>query len=344
MLSFNSYREKTFLKNPLNKFREEIQEVEYRQDPLTGAWSRLNLDRAKRPHQAVSKPAKIQLKGQCLFCKKNIGEGTPKFSEAIVPEGRIEAGGFVLFPNLFPFAAHHAVGVLTEKHDAGLDEITPEMWASALSATIEWFRKVYKFDTRMRFASINMNYMMPAAASVIHPHMQATVDRFPTNGVDALYRKSWDFFDRTKENFWDEYSAKDSERFIFQAGNTSWHASFAPRAANEVIGIVSGKSGFFDLTPESIAEMALGISKAFSALWKIGARSANMAIFASPLNENLSHFFNMHIVIVSRPEPKEFYTADRGFMEVLHREPVVSYLPEDLAQNMREAISDAREE
>lgn len=341
MLSFNSYREKTVLKNPLNKFREETQEVEYRQDPLTGAWTRINLDRARRPHQAASKPAKIPIKGPCLFCKKNIADGTPKFSVAIVPEGRITAGEFVLFPNLFPFAVHHAVGVLTEKHDAGLDEITPEMWANALTGTIDWFRRVHKSDTRMRFASINMNYMMPAAASVVHPHMQATVDRFPTNGVDALYRKSWDFFDRTKTNFWEEYAAKDDERFIFQTGNTSWHASFAPRAANEVIGIISGKSGFFDMTRESVAEIAVGISKALTALWKEGMRSCNISIIASPLNENLSHFFNMHIVIVSRPEPKKFYTTDRGFMEVLHRETVVSYLPEELAQNMRKVVSDA---
>lgn len=341
MTDFNSYRERSVLRNPLNKFKEETQEVEYRMDPLTGAWARINLDRARRPHQAASKnKLKIPQNKDCLFCKKNIEAGTPKFPEILAPQGKIHAGEFLLFPNLFPFAAHHAVGVLTEKHDAGLDEITPEMWADALSATIGWFKSVNRFDPRMRFASINMNYMMPAAASVVHPHIQATVDRFPTNGTDTLYRKSWEYLDRTKSNFWDELAAREDERFICRNGIVSWHASFAPRATNEVVGILRGKSGFFDMSPETIAEAAVGISKMLGALWKHGVRSCNMAIFASPLDENLSHFFNMHIAVVSRPEPKEFYTADRGFMEVLHKEAVVSHLPEDLAQALKKVISD----
>ncbi len=338
MISFNSYREKSFLKNPLKKFREDVQEVEYRQDPLTGAWSRLNVDRANRPHQAPSKPMKIAAKKDCLFCGNHLDEATPKFSKAIVPEGRIKSGEFVLFPNLFPFAAHHAVGVLTKKHNACLSEITAKMWADALSGTIKWFKCVHKFDARMRFASIDMNYMMPAAASVIHPHMQATVDRLPTNQTDLVYRKSWDHLDKAKSNFWEELCKKDRKRKILDTGNISWHASFAPKAANEVAGILKGKSGFFDLASKDIAELATGLSKIFHALAKLGVRSANMAIIASPLNENISHFFNMHVVIISRPETKELYTADRGFMEVLHREAVVSYIPEDFAQKMKKVI------
>lgn len=341
MVSFNSYREKSLLKNPLKKFREDVQEVEYRQDPLTGAWTRLNIDRAKRPHQAPSKPMKIAAKKDCLFCEKHIDGGTPKFSKAVVPEGRIKSGDFVLFPNLFPFAAHHAVGILTKKHNARLGEITTEMWADALSGTISWFKKVYDFDSRMRFASINMNYMMPAAASVIHPHMQATVDKFPTNQTNLIYRKSWEYLDATQSNFWNDLCKEDHKRKIFNSRNISWHASFAPKAANEVTGILKGKSGFFDLTPKNIEELASGLSKIFRALEKLGVRSANMALIASPLNENLSHFFNMHVAIISRPETKELYTADRGFMEVLHRESVVSYIPEDFAQNMKKVIPDA---
>ena len=342
MVSFNSYREKSFLKNPLKNFSEDVQEVEYRQDPLTRAWTRLNIDRANRPHQAPSKPPmKITEKKDCFFCKKHINDKTPEFSKSVVPEGRIKQGDFVLFPNLFPFAAHHAVGILTENHNASLSKITAKMWADALTGTISWFKKVHAFDSRMRFTSINMNYMMPAAASVIHPHMQATVDKFPTNQSDLIYRNSWEYLDATQSNFWNELCKEDNKRKIFNSRNISWHASFAPKAANEVTGIIKGKSGFLDLTPKNIEELADGLSKVFRALEKLGVRSANMAIFASPLNENLSHFFNMHVVIISRPETKELYTADRGFMEVLHKEAIVSYIPEDFAKRMKKEIHDA---
>ena len=341
MVSFNSYREKSLLKNPLKNFREDVQEVEYRQDPLTGEWTRLNIDRAKRPHQPPSKPIKITAKKDCFFCKKHIEDKTPKFSKSVVPEGRIKSGEFVLLPNLFPFAAHHAVGVLTEKHDASLSKITAKMWADALTGTISWFKKVQAFDARMRFASIDMNYMMPAAASVIHPHMQATVDKFPTNQTNLIYRKSWEYLDATQSNFWNDLCKEDNKRKIFNSRNISWHASFAPKAANEVTGIIKGKSGFFDLTPKNIEELASGLSKIFCALEKLGVRSANMALIASPLNEDLSHFFNMHVVIISRPETKELYTADRGFMEVLHRESIISYIPEDFAKRMKKVIPNA---
>ncbi|MEM2978549.1 MAG: hypothetical protein QXM46_04600, partial [Candidatus Hadarchaeales archaeon] len=52
MLFRREVREARFL-SPVQGFAPVTQRVEFRQDPLTGRWSRINLERAKRVRQAV---------------------------------------------------------------------------------------------------------------------------------------------------------------------------------------------------------------------------------------------------------------------------------------------------
>jgi len=43
----------------------------------------------------------------------------------------------------------------------------------------------------------------------------------------------------------------------------------------------------------------------------------------------------LNIKIVSRPRLGEYYTTDRGYSEILHKEPVITVIPEDLARDLR---------
>lgn len=344
MIKFLSIREQSVLRNPLNGFAEEAQEIELRQDPLLGTWSRINTGRAKRVHQTRAGESagldSIMQKSRegCFFCMENVGKKTPALAPELGLGERMRRGTFLLVPNLYPFAKFHAVGILSKKHDATPAEITPKEWENALSGSIDYLRAVFRKDKKARFASINMNYMPPAAASIIHPHIQIICDIKPTVYQEALFEKSRHSYKKSRRNYFDALAREDTARRIGRSKKMCWIATFSPSAANDITGIFLGKSSFFELEKADIAAFAKELSRIFSAYsGALGARSINMSIFASPLDEVQRHF-SLHARIISRPDFREFWNSDRGFLEVLHREPVVSTIPEDVAARMKERL------
>lgn len=76
--------------------------VEVRWDPLTGQSCRL------LPEGSIPPPSRYDLeqlsnetRTNCPFCTDALEEQTPRFPVDVVPEGRIQVGECVLFPNLY---------------------------------------------------------------------------------------------------------------------------------------------------------------------------------------------------------------------------------------------------
>jgi len=319
--------------NPMKNFEQDSQTIERRKDPLTGGWCRINVNRPKRLVQVVK--VKVKPDKKCYFCPNNIEKTTPKFPAYLIPEGRIKVNEFTLFPNLFPFGKYHAVGVLTKKHSLQLNEIE---WKDCLKGCIKFFKAINEKDSKARFPSINFNYSQSAGASILHPHVQVLLDLLPTAMTDKYYRKSWEYFDKNKTNYWQDLIAQErnGERFVGENDSLVWLTGFSPICNDEVIGIMKGNtSSFFELNEKQISDLSEGISKVFKGLYKFkGVTSANMTIFSAPLDEHLGHFFSLNVKIISRPSDK-VYTSDRGFCEIIHKEPVISTIPEDLAKDLK---------
>ena len=162
-------------------------------------------------------------------------------------------------------------------------------------------------------------------------------DSKPAAYEEAAYKKSGEYYKRTKKNYFGGLAKRDLERRITLGKNSAWLATFAPVLANDITGIFSGKSSFFELSSPDIKNMAKEISQIFGALWKLGARSANMAIYSAPLSEK-NRWFTLHARIGTRPTMQANYSSDKGFMEILHQETVVSTIPEEVAKSVRELI------
>jgi len=325
---------KTEFLNPLKDFQMDSQIIERRTDPLTGDKCRINIQRSRRPKQTEI-PENKDVGKKCYFCPKNIDETTPKFSPQLVPEGRIREKDFVLFPNLFPFGKYHTVGALGEKHSLELNEFTPEIWKNCLRGCIKFFNIVNEKDPKVRFPSLNMNYSPFAGASIEHPHVQVVVDELPSEMTDKYFRKSWDYFDKKKSNFWQDLITQDKERFIGESDSMIWLTKFCPMCNDEIVGIMKGiTSSFLEMNEKQIEDLSDGISRIFKGLYERGIRGINLAIYSAPFNEHLGHFFSLNVRIVSRPSGKA-YTSDRGFSEILHEEPIISTIPEDLAKDLR---------
>ncbi len=326
--------------SPLKKFKKDITVTERRKNPLTGEWCRISIERATRPKEMKdhleSKLIKESGK-KCFFCKAKIHNSVARFPSWLVTDGKIKINEFFLFPNLYPFAKYHAVGVLTEKHFVGLDKIKPEKWEDCFEGCMRFFKLVHEEHPSARFPSINFNFFPTAGASLLHPHTQVLNTIHPTVMMDLYYRKSWDYFDKNKSNYWQDLIEQEDggERFIGKTGSMYWFANFAPIHTGEIIGILKGNvSSFFEMNEEDVKDVCEGIYRIFNCIYGPG-KGYNMVIYSAPLNEHLGHFFSLNLSIITRPKMSEYYTTDRAYCEILHKEPIITTIPEDLASKLR---------
>lgn len=179
-------------------FRKEIQEIEYRKDPLTGSTCIINKKRAERARQAqqVSTISDEVVKGtekNCLFCPDQIWTGTSKFTANMHSEGRVTRGESVVFPNLFPFAEHHAVAIFGKDHFLNLDQFEPEAIENNLLACQEWTLSIPEKDRKAKYPIYMWNHMPPSGASIVHPHVQVLVREEPTAAQEQLLSRSEEY-------------------------------------------------------------------------------------------------------------------------------------------------------
>ena len=329
------------LLDPSKGFSETVQTIERRKDPLLERWCRINAQRASRPKDlardsSLEELAKSTEKG-CFFCPANIEKSTPKFPSSLAPEGRIRIGASTVFPNLFPFARHHAVVTLSEAHFIPVDRMEAGMLGDGIRASIEYARRLHAKDPDSKYFSLNWNFLPTAAASLMHPHFQAVADGTPTKYVGAALTASRSYMGRNGSSFWADLASAEEAggvRYAYREGAFSWVAGFAPMGNNEVLGISDHASDLLGLDDSGIVDMATGLSKALKAYGRLGVQGLSMAVYSGPLGQP-AEGFSLHLRLISRPKLKQLYTSDAGFMERLHEETVVETWPEDVARELR---------
>ncbi len=341
---FEKLFQEASLRSPLQGLKEVHQRIEIRKDPLTGRRCRINIDRSRRPKQVSTGTDELaqffkSSRAKCFFCPENIEKMTPTFVGTL-PE-RIKMGASWLFPNLFPFAGFHAVAVFSSDHHLELNRFSPKLIGNCLKASLEYFRLIKAQHPEARYWSINWNYMPPAAASIVHPHLQVIADPDPSQNTLQLLDASKSYHDKRRRNYWRdlaEVEQQKGERFIGRIGSVSWLASFAPQGNREVQGIFSNISSLDQLGEKELNELSTGLSFILRGYYSCGVKSLNMATFSAPCDEDLSDFFLLNFRLISRPFPACLYVSDNGFMETLHREPIIETIPEDLSIELKRSF------
>lgn len=328
--------------SPLVQFESEVQLIEYREDPLTGSQSRINVARAERARQAQGGEVKVKevierTRAGCFFCPENIVQGTPKFSPKLFPEGRIKRGECLLFPNLYPFAEYHAVATLSERHFLELDEFTTEMLVDNIIASREYIVLVHQKDEEAKYPVWIWNHLPPSGASIVHPHVQIVVDRAPTPELGRLLGKSEEYFRRHGRNYWRELievERETGERYIGENDSLAVIASYAPRGNREVQMIFKGVGNLADLDERQTRDFADAIVKILHCYKGMGVNSFNLITYSAPLKQRPDHYW-LSARIISRPLFQPVYTSDAGFMERFYDVWVIETLPEAVAREMR---------
>lgn len=168
--------------NPLKDFAEDIQRLEIRKDPLLGDVSVYNSylkDKAKAFFGECDPDLIRRLVEEsektCFFCGEKVEKGTARFTSDFLAEGRLRVGEAILFPNLFSLGTHHPVVCLCKAHFLKLSEFDPVLMTDGLTAAQKFLKIVYERDTSAAFTVVTANYLFPAGASLVHPHLQMII-------------------------------------------------------------------------------------------------------------------------------------------------------------------------
>ena len=327
------------IRNPLQNFQVTKEQIEIRTDPLTGARMRISkpkgLDKVPEGNPLKEFAANSPT---CFFCSGRVENQTPMLPEEIYPEGRIQVGEALLFPNLSGFARYSGVCIFSGRHFLPIPEFTPELIANALQACQTYFRVCAEKDRDTLYPTVNMNYLLPAGSSILHPHLQPYMDAIPTNQHQRVIDGAEQYFQRTGSDFWQDLREKErvGPRFLFEDPQSFWFTPFAPSGFNEINALIGKGEPFTEFDPATVAQLANGIHKVLQFYHSIRHNSFNLVLFSAPVNsKKVARPLPSQLKITTRPVFTPYYRNDVTFFEKFHGETMIDQWPEDVAEAFR---------
>jgi len=315
--------------HPGHDFKPARAEVEVRWDPLTGHSSRIvkgvTLLRATAfDLEAVAR----QTRQSCFFCPDRIEQATPRLPATIHAGGRIRRGSAVLFPNIVTYAQYSSVSVYgPELHFLPLERMTPRLVADNLQTQVDFVSAVLRADPQAQWASINANHMLPSGSSLFHPHMQGSVDPYPTTFQRLLSEVSGERF-----GAYLDAERQLGERYIGEFAGIEWLASFAPLGFHELRAFIPAASSPAQLTRDLVEALGRGLAAALNLYADLGYQSFNAALYGAPPSAS---GFMLNLRLVARSNLERLYRSDATYYERLHWQAMIDTSPEDLAARAR---------
>jgi UDPglucose--hexose-1-phosphate uridylyltransferase len=348
-IRFESFEDILELLNPFKHFEKEVQRVQMRRDPLLGTGSVYNpalRGKAGVFFGAIDWPLIEGLAREsaetCIFCPKNIAR-TARYPQDLVPDGRLTAGEAVLFPNLFALGKYHAVVTVCQAHFLKLSEFEPTLIANAFRAIQQFAKLVYRHDAAASFVTVNANYLFPAGASVMHPHLQVLVTAQPYTYHGLLLDACRDYFQRNSSRYHLDLIYEERRigaRYIAQTGPWHWLCAYSPTGSNEILAAHEDACDFALLSELELQALADGLYRVLCLYEALGHLSFNWSLFSvrTPSDPGQSCLLK----IVNRQNPYPNYRNDDYFMQKLLQAELILRLPEELAQEAKAHFSGAR--
>jgi galactose-1-phosphate uridylyltransferase len=343
-IEFDKHIQESTIHNPMMDNQLDTQALEIRKDPLTGARSVFN-PRLEDKVSMFYEPSDTALiekmaeasRANCFLCGDTWKEITPTYPKELIPEGRIQIGQAVLFPNLFPVAQIHAVIRVGEKHYVPLSEFDPHTVEDAFNTSLELARKLTTAGMDIRYLTVNGNYLGPAGASIAHPHFQVVGGDVPFTYLENIMDLGRQYYQKHGSCYWSdlvELEKEKEERYIGATGSIEWLASFSPSGTNEVIGVLPKRSQFLELDGNDVSGVARGVVNVLYGYAGMGISTFNFAVYSGSLEDN-DDSFRCFIRIISRQNVYENYRTDDYFLQKLLDNELILTPPEALAKNLQ---------
>jgi galactose-1-phosphate uridylyltransferase len=347
-LRFERRTEQAGFFSPLAGMEHAEQTIEVRSDPLMGTTavtsSQLRLKEemffGTTDWGHAEKIAMATRQG-CFFCPERVYDVTPRYADDVVEGGRLRREGIVVFPNLFPLAAVHAVITDPGTHFLRPSGFTPALLTKWLSAAADFAGRAELACPGMEHLEVCCNYLPPAGASVLHPHFQVLAGRTAPSLVQASWERSAKFLDTQRASYWDTLVREEEERgerFVAREGDCVWLVPFAPIGAREVMAVVPATTRVAALAAEQVAALATGLSRVLTWYEAAGLSAFNLTVMGGPPGRtDAGH--PVVLRVIARAAFKPDYRADDFFLQKQLGTELMFDPPERLAAALREEFS-----
>jgi len=342
-IRFESVKREAHLLNPITNFSSASQAIEHRLDPLTGRSVIVlpgRLEYVKgfvESEDAFIQEMANQQKEACPFCPAAIDSKAPKFEPDIVPEGRITVGEAVCFPSLFAHEDFNAIVVISTSHNLQLNQVSPDMFADAFKACIQYFQRLHNSMPTVKHNAIMMNFLPPAGSTLSHPHIHAMAGDLPFAEASSLLNASKSYFDSNGSSYWSDLLETEQRlgvRYLGKIRGVSWLTPYAPMGLNDCQAIIHGTTSTDRLSDESLKGLSEGMTRILGFYYESGVRSFNFAIYSAPFGESLD-YFDVGLRIVSRYGYKPRFVSDTWAFQYLLGEQEVYETPEETCAKLK---------
>jgi UDPglucose--hexose-1-phosphate uridylyltransferase len=347
-IEFERSVEKAGFFSPLAGMDYAEQTIEVRRDPLTGMTAVSSSELATKEEMffgktdwAYAEELAARTRQGCFFCPEKVFDVTPRYPEELLPGGRLQLGGALVFPNLFPLAALHAVVTYPQRHFLRPSEFTPDLLEEGLGAAVDFVARAERFYPALRHIEVCCNHMLPAGASMVHPHFQVFGGEAVPWLVELTWRRSAEFKREHGVSYWralvDEETARD-ERVIATEAGCTWLTPFAPTGGREVIAVLPDFPRMSSLGAEQIAALARGLSAVLAWYEREALSAFNFTLYAEPLSgEDTGHPVILRVVARSAFKPD--YRTDDYFLQKQLGGELIFLPPEQIAAQLRAELS-----
>jgi galactose-1-phosphate uridylyltransferase len=273
-------------------------------------------------------------RADCPFCRPTIDTRAAKFSPQQLDDEMLTVGGVYVFPNLFPRADFEAVITSPDIHYLNLNEFNTDLLCTFLTAACECIKEASRKNDKLLYPVIGCNYLPPAGASLIHFHMQLSIQEFPYEHLRTLIDSSMRYEIAEHTNFWVDLMNHNKSREIKRTNNSYWYTPFAPTGFCEVRAIIT-RPHLLRFTTEDIHELAEGLSTILRYYHDHGFAAFNFIIYSDRVDSENSRLYS-GLQILARPNPRPNYLSiDTWYMPFLLQQAVVLERPEELARDLR---------
>lgn len=321
--------------------RSTSYEVEYRWDPLTSRLAVLCphlkekwIDLYGRRDEAWLQQMVEDSRVNCPFCPPTIDAVAARFSPRQLDEELLRIDRVYLFPNLFPRTDFEAVITSPNLHYLKLNEFSTELLSTFLTGARECIARAVQKNANLLYPVIGCNYLPSAGASLIHFHMQLSIQEFPYEYLARLINSTTRYELLEHTNFWLDLMKYNESREIERTNKLYWYTPFAPAGFCEVDAVIE-RPHLLSLTTEDIHELARGLSSILRYYHDRGFAAFNFILYSDRLDSEKSRLFS-GLQIRARPSPRPTYLSiDTWYMPLLLQQAVVIERPEELARDLR---------
>ncbi|MDH3392114.1 MAG: hypothetical protein OEL85_10000, partial [Desulfobulbaceae bacterium] len=248
-------------------------------------------------------------------------------------------GEALLFPNLFSIGTYHPVIRLCDAHFLKLSEFTPELIANGFLAARQFIRIAYEKDQTIGYAAVTANYLFPAGASLVHPHLQMIATPIPYSYQARMLEACSKWQKNNGTSYFTDLiqEEKGGPRHVGQIGKWHWLTPFSPLGSNEVMAIHEDSVDLGDLSEDDINNLSAGISKVLCHYETLGYLSYNYALY-SVREERGDGSFRLLLKIITRQNLYPNYRNDDYFLQKLLQSELIITPPEELAEELRKSF------